>query len=46
MKMVRIANGHVIDPANKRDEIADLWIAGGVFADPSTGETRNPKPNS
>lgn len=40
MKMVRIANGRVIDPANKRDEIADLWIAGGVFADPSTGETQ------
>ena len=39
MKMVRIANGRVIDPANKRDEIADLWIAGGVFAGPSTGET-------
>jgi dihydroorotase len=40
MKMVRIANGRVIDPANKRDEIADLWIAGGVFAGPSTGETQ------
>ena len=40
MKMVRIANGRVIDPANKRDEIADLWIADGVFADPSTGETQ------
>jgi dihydroorotase len=40
MKMLRIANGRVIDPANKRDEIADLWIAGGVFADRSTGETQ------
>ena len=40
MKMVRIASGRVIDPARKRDEIADLWIAGGVFADPSTGETQ------
>ncbi len=40
MKMVRIANGRVIDPASKRDEIADLWIAGGVFAGPSTGETQ------
>jgi dihydroorotase len=37
MKMVRIANGRIIDPANKRDELADLWIADGVFADPSIG---------
>ncbi|HEY5770886.1 MAG TPA: dihydroorotase [Terrimicrobium sp.] len=37
MKTVRIANGRIIDPANKRDELADLWIADGVFADPSTG---------
>ena len=35
MKMVRIANGRIIDPANKRDEVADLWIADGVVADPS-----------
>ena len=35
MKMVRIANGRIIDPANKRDELADLWIADGVFADSS-----------
>ena len=35
MKIVRIANGRIIDPANKRDEVADLWIADGVVADPS-----------
>jgi dihydroorotase len=35
MKIVRIANGRIIDPANKRDEVADFWIADGVVADPS-----------
>jgi dihydroorotase len=35
MKIVRIANGRIIDPANKRDEVADLWIADGVVADRS-----------
>ncbi len=29
MKTVRIAGGRIIDPANKRDEIGDLWIADG-----------------
>ena len=37
MKIVRIANGRIIDPANKRDELADLWIVDGVFAGPSIG---------
>jgi dihydroorotase len=35
MKIVRIANGRIIDPANKRDEVADLWIADGVVTDRS-----------
>ncbi len=35
MKIVRITNGRVIDPANGRDEVADVWIADGVIADPS-----------
>ena len=35
MKMVRIANGRIVDPANKRDELADLWIADGIVAGPS-----------
>ena len=29
MKVVRIANGRVVDPANQREEIADIWIADG-----------------
>jgi dihydroorotase len=36
MKTVLIRNGRVIDPANKRDEIADLHIVDGKFADPAT----------
>jgi dihydroorotase len=36
MNMVRITNGRVVDPANGRDEIADLWIANGIIADPSS----------
>ena len=40
MKMVRIANGRIIDPANKRDEVADLWIADGVVADRSIGASQ------
>ena len=36
MKIVRITNGRVIDPANRRDEVADVWIADGVVADPSS----------
>jgi len=29
MKITRITNGRIIDPANKRDEVADLWFADG-----------------
>lgn len=36
MKILHITNGRIIDPANQRDEIADLWIADGKIADPST----------
>ena len=35
MKTVRIANGRIVDPANQRDEVCDLWIADGIVADPS-----------
>jgi len=35
MKIVCIANGRIIDPVNKRDEIDDLWIADGVIIDAS-----------
>lgn len=31
MKTLHITNGRVIDPANKRDEIADLWVGDGVI---------------
>lgn len=34
MKTVRIAGGRIIDPANNRDEICDLWLAGGVVVEP------------
>jgi dihydroorotase len=37
-----IRNGRVIDPANKRDEIADLYIAGGKIVG-SKSEIRNAK---
>ena len=29
MKITRITNGRIIDPANNRDEVADLWLADG-----------------
>ena len=37
-KITRIANGRVIDPANHRDETADLWIADGKIIDPMLGK--------
>jgi len=37
-KITRISNGRVIDPANHRDEIADLWIADGKIIDPMPGK--------
>jgi len=35
MKILHITNGRIMDPANKRDEIADLWIADGVIVEAS-----------
>jgi dihydroorotase len=32
MKTLCIARGRIVDPANKRDEVADLWIADGVIS--------------
>src|SRR5436309_9005811 len=29
MKILRISNGHVIDPAQDVDRVADLWLSGG-----------------
>lgn len=40
MKLVRVANGRIIDPANRRDEVADLWIADGVVADASVAASQ------
>jgi dihydroorotase len=40
-----IRNGRIIDPANKRDEIADLLIVDGRFASLSQLLTLNPQPD-
>ena len=42
MSALVIRNGRVIDPANKRDEIADLYITDGKIVG-SKSEIRNPK---
>jgi dihydroorotase len=38
MKVVRIANGRIVDPANQRDAIGDIWIADGIIADASLSD--------
>ena len=43
MSAIMIRNGRVIDPANKRDEIADLCILDGRIADQSKIEDRKSK---
>jgi len=42
MKIVRIAGGRIIDPANKRDEIGDLWIGDGLIIDSPGAEGQSP----
>ncbi len=42
MSTTIIRNGRVIDPANKRDQVADLYIAAGKIVG-SESEIRNPK---
>lgn len=37
--LIRLAGGHIIDPANRRDEIADLFIRDGLIVDAPTGGT-------
>jgi dihydroorotase len=37
-KITRIANGRIIDPANHRDETADLWMADGKIIGPMPGK--------
>jgi dihydroorotase len=39
MRTLRIAGGRIIDPANKRDEIGDVWISNGVFIAAPTGDS-------
>lgn len=39
MKMLRIAGGRIIDPANERDEIGDIWISDGVFVATPTADS-------
>ena len=40
MKSIRIANGRVVDPANNRNELADLWVVDGrIAADPGNPAT-------
>jgi dihydroorotase len=40
-----IRNGRIIDPANKRDEVADLFIADGKITDGSQLSTLNSQPD-
>lgn len=42
MKTVCIVGGRIIDPANKRDEIGDLWIAGGLIVERSKSDQQSP----
>src|SRR5262252_133565 len=42
MSAIIIRNGRVIDPANKRDQVADLYIANGKVVG-SKSDIRNPK---
>ena len=39
MRMLRIAGGRVIDPANERDGFGDVWISDGVFVAAPTAES-------
>lgn len=41
-ELILITNGRIIDPANKRDEIADLFVRNGQIADdPTEAEIRD-----
>ena len=37
--LIRLAGGHIIDPANSRDETGDLFIRDGLIVDAPTGGT-------
>jgi dihydroorotase len=38
MRTLRIAGGRIIDPANNRDEIGDVWISDGIFVATPTAD--------
>ncbi len=44
MSAILIKGGRIIDPANQRDEIADLLVVDGTIADPAQLSTRTPPP--
>ncbi|MGC2140860.1 MAG: formylmethanofuran dehydrogenase subunit A, partial [Methylovirgula sp.] len=37
--LIRLAGGRIVDPANKRDGVGDLWIRGDRIIAPPQGET-------
>ncbi len=37
--LIRLAGGRVVDPANKRDGVGDIWIRGDRIVAPPQGET-------
>jgi len=41
MKILHLTNGRIIDPANARDETADLWIVDGKISAPPEGSPEN-----
>src|SRR5688572_10866154 len=46
MQATLLKNGRIIDPANKRDQVADLLIVDGRIADSSQLSTLNSQPQS
>ncbi|MBA3544725.1 MAG: dihydroorotase [Chthoniobacterales bacterium] len=39
--MMRIRNGRIIDPANGRDEVGDLWMADGRISEKPEGDAKS-----
>lgn len=35
-KVIVLKNGRIIDPRQKRDEVADLWVSGGLVVEPDS----------
>ncbi len=38
-KVIVLKNGRIIDPPQKRDEIADLWVSEGLVVEPGSVDT-------